>query len=78
MKHFERMLKMKVKDFVELEGTGALFTVIDYDKPGCKVSPEVLTIADRNVVKKVYGDCELVEFAPKTVRNVILYVSQKN
>lgn len=66
---------MKVKDFLKLEKSGAMFIAIDADKRGYLTNKEVLTEADRNIIKQSYGEAWVVGFEPKG-KKVILYISQ--
>lgn len=66
---------MKVKDFLKLEKSGAMFIAVDADRRGYLTDPEVLIEADRNVIKQSYGDAWVVGFEPKG-KKVTLYISQ--
>ena len=65
---------MKVKDFVMLECSGAMFDAIDASLPGCFAFPHLLISADKNVLAQQYGDYDVVHFEPKTKRTIKIYI----
>lgn len=64
---------MTVSEFVKFEMSGAIFRVVDATQPGCRIIREALTEADRNVVRRLYGDAQVVGFEPQG-KKVILYI----
>lgn len=68
---------MKVNEFVKMEKSGVLFTVINADKVGYMTDPSVLLIADKNLVGREYANATVVGFEPISKRNIKLYISFK-
>lgn len=67
---------MKVKDFVSMEKSGAMFRLVDADERGYLTTDKTLYEADRSTVKKLYGEAIVVGFAPKG-KKVTIYISQE-
>lgn len=67
---------MTVSEFVMFEKSGAIFRVVDAAQPGCRIIREALVEADRNVVRRLYGDATVEGFEPQG-RKVILYIFAK-
>ena len=67
---------MKVSDFVKMETSGALFTVVDANKVGYMTRPDVITVGDKNVLTMQFADAEVIGFEPKTARNITVYVKE--
>lgn len=65
---------MTVKDFIALEKAGAMFTVVNANRVGYMTNPQIVDVADCNVIGRDYGEYELVGFEPVTKRNIKLYV----
>lgn len=69
---------MKVRDFVKMETSGAMFTLVDASKTGYMTRPDLatVTIAGASVVASRCGEWEVVGFEPKTKRNILLYAKE--
>ncbi len=68
---------MKVSEFLKLDVSGVMYAVVDAKKSGYMSQPHILVEADRNVVKDLYGNSEVVGFAPKTKRSIFLYIKSE-
>ncbi len=51
---------MTLKEFDKLNIGGYMYIAVDANKPGFMTDPKVLLIADRNVIRREYGDREVV------------------
>lgn len=67
---------MTVTSFVRLDVSGVMFRLVDANRTGYVSNPYVLIEADKNVVKKEYGDYEVVGFENVTKKTMILYVKK--
>lgn len=68
---------MKVKDFITLETSGAIYQIVDATKPGyLRDDAKVVFEADRNVIADRYGRCEVKGFKPKG-KKVVLYCGER-
>ena len=68
---------IKVKDFLKLDNSGLMFSVIDASQPGCKsLNPKVMMEADKNVINWNYGEWTVDSFEPKTKRNIYLWIKK--
>lgn len=70
---------MTVKEFVKLDMGGLIFKVVDATRNGYMVKPYALAEADKNVLKRDYGNYEIVGFDIEGRRRVgVLYVKERN
>ena len=68
---------MKVKDFIALETSGAIYQIVDATKAGyLRDDAKVICEADRNVIAERYGRHELTGFKPKG-KKVVLYCIER-
>ena len=67
---------MKACEFVKLEVSNVMFEIVDANKPGYMTRPELMLIADRNVVTKQFSDWAVVGFEPITKRRIRLYIKE--
>ena len=62
-----------VTEFTRLSVDNIYFEIVDATLRGYMTSPKVLITADKNVVRKQYGDREVVGFELKTKKTITLY-----
>lgn len=68
---------MTVNEFVSLDKTGCMFAAVNADKAGYMTRPEMLIIADKNVLRQLYGDWRVIGFEPKTARRIQIYITSE-
>lgn len=64
---------MTVLEFTKLDMQGVMFAVVDANKTGFMSSPSILIEADKNVVRKNYGDREVIGFSLLGKTKMMLY-----
>ena len=65
---------MTVENFVKLDVSGMMFRLVDANMVGYMTHHYVLIEADKNVVKKEYGRCEVVGFENVSKKIMVLYI----
>ena len=67
---------MRVKDFLPLEKSGCLYRIVDASIPGYMTRNIEMMTADRNVMKKFYGEWEVVGFEPYSKKTITLFAKE--
>ena len=67
---------MIVRNFVKLDVSGMMFRLVDANRVGYMTHPVVILEADKNVVRKEYGEHEVVGFENATKKTMILYIKK--
>ena len=67
---------MTVKEFNKYVRSAVIFYIVDATKQGYLSEPEkyVIYSGDINVIKPLYGDCEVMGFEPRTKKSIYLYI----
>lgn len=65
---------MTVRELTQFEKSGSMYRLIDATQRGYMVSPNCLLEADVNVVKRLYGDAEVVGFSAIGKNKLAIYI----
>lgn len=65
-----------VNEFLKLDVSGVMFRAIDADKQGYMSCPQKLVEADRNVVREMYGNYEVVGFEIISKKTMAIYIKK--
>ena len=69
---------MTIREFVQLEKSGAIFILIDASKRRYMRLHESVMEADRNVIDKYYGEWKMVGFQPVSKRKMALFACEEH
>lgn len=67
---------MTVYEFTKLSVADVMFQIVNADKTGFMTTPEIMIEADKNVVRKLYGDRIVVYFELVSKKRMILYTKE--
>lgn len=65
---------MKVAEFIKLDKANTIYRVVNANIVGYLTNPTVIIEADRNVIREMFGDHELIGFCPVKKNTLEIYV----